>query len=679
MTASKTTLRLTIASFALAISATAFAVTTESFVLDGADAFFDGELEGTAVHSDGSVGPGAATERIAIENVPVAFCLVRRGDTSFVGTGTDGVVYRVEGDEVKVLAKTGELLVSSLAFGADGALYAGTLPNGRIYRIDPKSGAMKQFSIPEGAKHVWALHYDPKRGRLIAGTGPEGKVFAIDPIGRAKEIYKAQASHIMTLTGDDKGGVYAGTSDDAVVLRIAPDDAVSVVGSFPGNEVTAIDYHEGALAVAANQFKAPPGSQFTPIPTPSPPAGARQAGQSPRPRAGSGQLWRIDPDGRAEALVRRQDTHFTAVQWGKDGAIYAAGGDDGRIFRVQPDASYSIWVDVEERQVLALDMRGSSPSFVTGDGAAVYRVRPGRPRDAVWTSKALDARFVSKWGRLEWRGRGRLTFETRSGNTKDPGPTWSGWSKPLKQPGKVESPDGRFIQVRAKFPKDADAVLYALELFYLPQNQRARVSQVQGSRPPAKRGEEARQPAQTPATSINLSWQVENPDGDPLRYRIAYRQESQPVWRDMLTEDIILTEPKYSWDTSSIPDGHYVVRVDASDEERNPADLVLRSTATSESIRVDNHPPRIDQLEVRRGRVRGRVVDDLGPIARIQMAIDAGSWRDVFPTDSLLDSAREELDLPLGDLGPGPHIIAVRALDGGGNQANREITVNTKR
>lgn len=674
MKASKTTIRIAVASLVLAASATAFAVTTESFVLDSADDFFAGELQGTAVSSDGSVAPGAATQRIPIENVPVAFCMASRGDTIFIGTGTDGVVYRLEGKTMKAFARTGELLVSSLAFGADGALYAGTLPNGRIYRIEPKSGTMKRFSIPEGAQHIWALYYDPKRGRLIAGTGPEGKVFSIDAIGRATELYQAEAAHVRTLAGDGAGSIYAGTSDNAVVLRIAPNDTVSVVGDFPGNEVTAIDYYEGQLAVAANQFKTPPGAPFAPTPNQA----NRKGPRPPRPRAGTGEIWRVGGDGRTEALMGRKDTHFTTVQWGRDGAIYAGGGDDGRIFRVEPDGSYSIWVDVEERQVLSLDLRSKSPAFTTGDGAALYRVLPGPPREAIWTSAALDAHFTSTWGRLQWRGKGRLELETRSGNTKDPGATWSSWSKALKKPARVQSPPGRFIQIRAKFPKQSDAVLTAVELFYLPQNQRARVSQVQGTRPPPKRGEEARQPM-PPTTMINLSWKVANPDGDTLRYRLAYREESQSVWREMFGEDTVLTEPKYVWNTGSIPDGYYIVRVDASDEENNPPARTLRSNARSESIRVDNHPPRIVDFDVRRGRLRGRVVDDLGPIARIQMAIDAGNWRDVFPADLLLDSPNEELDLALDELSPGSHILAVRAFDAGGNQANREIIINIKR
>ena len=670
----KTILQIALLGLLLATSATVGALSTQSFVLDSADAFFKGELDGAAVHSDGSVRAGAATERTALENVPLAYSVVQKGGATFVGTGTDGTVYRFDGKNSKAFAKTGELLVASLTFGADGALYAGTLPNGRIYRIDPKSGKTKLFSSPEGAKHIWALHYDKRRGRLIAGTGPEGKLFSVDPLGRAKELYKADASHIMALSGDGKGSIYAGTSDDAVALRIRPDNQVEVVHDFPGTEITAIDFHDGQLAVASNKFKTAPGTQFKASSAKSAAAGR----PATRPRPGSGELWRVDAEGRAELLVSRKDAHFTAVQWGADGAIYAGGGHEGRILRVESDASYSIWVDVEERQVLALDLRAKNPSFVTGDGAAIYRVKPSKRRDAIWTSEPLDASFASTWGRLTWRGKGRFVFQTRSGNTKEPGDTWSAWSKGLKQPGLIVSPAGRFVQVRAKLPKDDSAILRAVQLFYLPQNQRARVSNILGARPPLQRGEKARRPL--PATTLlNLTWKAENPDKDSLRYRIAYREESQTTWREMLREDTVLTDTKYTWNTNSIPDGYYVVRVEASDEQANPEQLTLRSSATSEPIPVDNHPPRIEELKARKGRVLGRVVDTLGPIARIQLSIDAGPWRDIFPSDSLLDSPSERFDVPMGEFSGDSHIISVRAFDAAGNQANREITAKTGR
>jgi sugar lactone lactonase YvrE len=665
-------IRIALAALVLGTTASVAAVTTNSFKLDSADAFFQGELENTAVHSEGAVRLGAATERTELANVPLAYSVAHRGDTSFIGTGTTGAVYRVEGKVARKFADTGELVVSSLAFGRDGALYAGTLPNGRIYRIDPKSGATKRFAQPEGAKHVWALLYDRKRGKLLAGTGPEGTIFSVDSVGQAKPLYRAEGSHVMSLASDGRGDVLAGTSDSALLLRIGPDGRAHVVRDLPGNEVSAIDVIDGRIAVAVNQFKGAPGAQFK-APAPAP----RKPGAGPRPRPGSGQLWRIEPDGRAEMLLARKDTHFTDVQWGEDGAVFVAGGNEGRIFKVDPDASYSIWADVEERQVLALDLRSNRPLFVTGDGGAVYRVLAGRPKSATWTSAALDARFPSSWGRLSWRGEGRFVFQTRSGNTKDPGETWSDWSKDLKAPGRIASPGARFIQVRATFPKDATAELRAIELFYLRENQRARVHDVQGERPPSKRNEQERHPP-PPTTLVKVSWNIDNPDGDPLRYRLSYRADAQSLWREMFDEERVLTEAQYIWNTESIPDGHYIIRVEASDEEANPSDLTLRSVAVSEPISVDNHPPRIDELKVHKGRLRGRVVDALGPIARIQISMDAGPWRDIFPSDSLLDTGDERFELGLGELEAGSHILSVRAFDRAGNQANREITAKIR-
>jgi len=60
------------------------------------------------------------------------------------------------------------------------------------------------------------------------------------------------------------------------------------------------------------------------------------------------------------------------------------------------------------------------------------------------------------------------------------------------------------------------------------------------------------------------------------------------------------------------------------------------------------------------------------------MSIDAGTWRDVFPKDSLLDNRSEVFDVPLGDVSDGIHIVAIRAFDASGNQANREITAKKR-
>ena len=89
----------------------------------------------------------------------------------------------------------------------------------------------------------------------------------------------------MSLAGDGKGTIYAGTNDSALVMKVASDGKVTVVHDFPGNEVTAIDYYDGQLAVAANEFKIKPGTRFkTPAPVapvPASPAARRKGGRLP--------------------------------------------------------------------------------------------------------------------------------------------------------------------------------------------------------------------------------------------------------------------------------------------------------------------------------------------------------------------------------------------------------------
>ncbi|HEY8426752.1 MAG TPA: hypothetical protein VIL20_00195 [Sandaracinaceae bacterium] len=654
---------------------TAEAVSTERFVLDDAGSLGAGELIRTVVHSDGRVTIGPELARVALpDDVPLVYSAVRARDgTIFLGTGNDGRVFRVRGDRAELFAETRQLLVAALAIGEGGALYAGTLPEGRIYRIDER-GAVAELVRPEQAEHVWALVYDPGRRTLFAATGPEGRVYAIDRQGRATVWWDATAPHVMSLALGDDGALYAGTSEDAIVARITGPQRVEIVHDFPGNEITALAFRDGTLVVAANELPDPPNvTKATATDRSS--TGAR----APRPAPGKGRIFRIGRDGRAEEIYARDRGHVTSLSFTRDGAIAAGIGDDGLVVRVSPDRTWATWMDVDERQVRGVWFDGDAPFFVTGDGAALYRVTDAQPRDAIWESKVLDARFPARWGQLTWRGEGQLAFQTRSGNTERPDETWSEWSSELTSPGPIRSPAARFLQIRARYQRDPDAVLRAVTAYFLPQNQRAYVRDVrlEGENDAATKRMRAERQDYVPSPSVvyKIAWTVDNPDGDRLRYRLRYRAEDQSVWRDMLRESEVHTETHYSWNTSAVPDGWYVVRVEASDELDNAPALALRSSADSEPIRVDNHAPRIEQLRTNGARLTGRAVDALGPIARLEYAIDGGEWIALFPVDDLFDTAEERFEIDLSSLSPGTHIVAVRATDASGNVGSGEAQI----
>lgn len=663
-----------VATFA-AVTVPALAVSTRQFRIDDAASLSAGELDGTAVLSGGQVVVGVGLRRIELPNVAVAYSYARGADGAvYIGTGQEGKILRVRGDEVSVLAETQQLLVASLAVG-DGTLYAGTLPEGRIYAVDLARGEMRELVRPEGAEHVWALAWDARRRVLYAGTGPEAKVFSITPQGRAEVYWDGPGSHVMSLALDGQT-LYAGTSDEALVVRLTGPGRAEVVHDFPGNEITAIAAREGRLAVAANEFADPPASGAA---SKSTTGAASKTKSSNRPRPGKGRLWTVGSDSRVERVYQNDDGHFAAVQMAEDGTIYVGAGNDGRVYRVSPDRTSATWIDVDERQVLAIDLTARDPMFLTGDAGAMYRVLRERPHESVWTSKVLDARWDARWGEIAWRGDGRIQIQTRSGNTNEPGPTWSEWSAPMTTQGPIRSPAGRFLQIRARFDpaQGAATVLRAVTAYYLPQNQRAVVRNVGLKAPSGTDTPADALPA--PSARYTLTWQVDNDDSDTMRYRLRFRAEDQDVWREMLREHEPLTATEYTWDTASIPDGWYVVQVEASDEQANPEALTLRATGESEPLLIDNHAPRVEGLEARGTTVTGRAIDTLGPIAKLEYAVDGGEWKLFFPSDHLFDTAAERFELNVGALSAGSHIIAVRATDSGGNVGSAEAVVRIGR
>lgn len=672
----------------LCVAPGVFAVTTRHFSLDSARVLSAGKLDGTAVHSDGSVRPGVETRRLALEGVGVARALLVRPDgIAFVGTGNQGKIFKIESNKATVFSETGELAVTSLVSGFGGALFAATIPHGKIFRLDA-AGKASVFAQPAGADHVWALAFDDKRATLFAATGPEGKLFSIDAKGKAEVALDTDAAHVMALALDRDGTLYAGTDGEALLYKLRAPARAEVLYDFEGNEVTALAVRDGVLAVAANLFPKP-------SPTPQKPnkPDDKDDGKTTdktetdkatdRPKPGSGALWRIDAAGRARKLFTPDEGHLTAVEWAQDGAIYAASGKSGDIDRVEADGTYASWIDVDERQVLALGLSGAHPMFSTGDGAAVYRVLVGKAREALWTSKVLDAEFASRWGGLSWRGDGKLQFQTRSGNTDKPENGWSEWSSPLTAPGPIRSPTGRFLQIRAHLDTDKPSAIYAVTAYYVPQNQPVTLlnlnvapkKQTGGGRPDRASGDARK--AEAPTSVYTAEWEVTNPDGDDLRYRLSYRREGRGAWLPILKQDEILTRTNYEWTTEGVPDGFYRLRVQATDELDNPASGVLEATLDSEPFLLDNHPPHVEKLAWAGGTLRGIATDSMGPVSSLERSVDGGDWVPFDCEDGIFDTEREPFALPL-ELPKGVHVVAVRATDARRNVDVAELEVTAK-
>jgi hypothetical protein len=694
-----------LAAAGLLVAASALATTTRFFRQTTAKDFEEGEATSSMVLSSGEVVPGMKATRLALD-AAFAWCVAMSPDgrTAYFGTGDQGRIYAVpvaaSAGDAKKLAEIDAPWVTSLAARSDATLLAGSTPGGRIFAVDRKTGASRPFAkLP--AQHVWALLSDAKGGNTYAATGIPGQIFVIDGKGKERLLWDSGDKHVMALALGDKGVVLAGTADQAILYRVHPDGHAEALHDFEANEIRAIARVAGATYLAVNAFDRPNETPAAPIPGAQPGKGTKVA-PGPAPASGAqprsdqvkahAAVYRLDDDGRIEQVLALPDGYFTALLAGPGGQVYAASGTQGKIYRISPGLIVALAIDLPERQALSLVSTPEGFLVGAGDVGAIFRVRPAPAGEASYLSRVLDADGPARWGALRWTGSADLNFETRAGNTGKPDKDWSDWKK-LESPshqgqqgqGKVAGDHARYLQYRVGLPAQS-SVLRDVLTYYVPYNRRARVTEVYladaGPAPAASgaggaAGSVAISAAGTRSHSsvLKLRWKVENPDNDDLIYRLWFRQEGQTVWQ-LLGGPDPLSKPEYDWNTDSVPDGHYLIRVWASDEKVTPKDRALSFTFDSPSFLVDNTRPVVTDLQAHLPRMTGRVHDAASVISQIEFCIDGNDWRPAPPDDGILDELDEAFTIRLPpSLAAGPHIITVRAWDSADNVGSAHIQV----
>jgi hypothetical protein len=666
-----------LAALPLLVSSPAGAVGPRAFTLDTLDKLSGGDLKGVSVGSDGTVRAGWTLGNVPLQDATAIFATLPLADGSvLVGTSPSGKVFKIAGDQATLFADTKELAVTSLVQAQNGTIYAATIPSGKIFKI--AQGKADVHATLADAEHVWALALDKSRTALFAATGPQGKLFRVEASGASSVFFDSEEPHLVSVAVDDKGEVYAGSSGKAMLYKISGPGRATVLQDFPGEEVKAIAVAPGGwVYVVANEYGAPPEP-----PRRSPAAGRVPPGPSTagRVRPGKGRLFRFDALGRPEKMMEHTEFHYLSLALDDKGVPHVGTGDEGRVYSVDDAHMVKLVADSDERQVGGLAFVGGKWFVGSSDPAVFHRVISIGGPDSVWTSKVLDAGLRARYGHLSFRTSGQLEVSTRTGNVKTPDATWSAWSAPLAQNAVISSPPGRYIQVRARWARDPKASLEEVSIPFVTDNVRPVVTEVNAQQRGVTRdSKEGLQqsggelPKHDPV--VKITWKVDNPDQDQLRFKVQFRRENQTIWRDLTKADEVVTKTDYDWDTQALPEGKYRVRVEASDEGANPHELAMRHTMESGTVLVDNTPPAFRELTVAQRRLRARIVDGMGPILKIEMAIDGKlDWKPLTSADGILDTAEESVDTDLSKiLGPGPHIIAVRAYDAAGNFVVQEI------
>lgn len=717
--------------FALALSAfamNAFAVAPEFWRVRSADDFLAGDVAGFAVTSRGELRPGPALKKIATFNDPFVLSQVTapNGDHYF-GTGNDGKVYRLRGSELKVIYTAPEPEIYALAF-RDDALYVGSSPNGKVYRVGA-DGKGTAFFDPKQA-YIWSIATLPDGG-LAVGTGTEGQLFRVSANGEGKMLFDSPETHIRSLAVRSDGTILAGGSGKGRIYEVRADGSAHALYDSALNEISSIYVDPTGVAWAAGVSNVLPSSPpaakpATSQPTAQPSSTSASASQQPKKdettpaataevtfsfddasaasaQAGSGELYRINTDGFVE-IVRKFDREMIyAISGGANGAVLLSTGPQGRLYQFK-NGEVALLATVPEKQIVSISTRNGETTITTTNSGAVYQIQNALPEKAEFRSAAKDVERFSRFGhyRIEGTdiGDGHLAIAFRSGNTRTPDATWSSWSgTSTATDAQIDAPAGRYIQWRLTMPKPAsDVAVDTVTVSYINRNvapvidgltvQDPAVVFITGSYPPSPQVVEATNPDEygiftsleaprdknEPGKKVfrkgyrTINWRAHDDNGDSLRYSVAFRRKGSDRWLRLRDN---IEEASINFDTSQLPDGVYELRLVASDATDNP-DNPLTDTKEGIEFQVDNTPPSV-AFTTDGDDVVIHVTDKASPVGKVEYSADAQKWVRITPVDGIADSPDETYRVKRSAIA-GKFVI-VRATDAFYNVATESITL----
>jgi hypothetical protein len=172
-----------------------------------------------------------------------------------------------------------------------------------------------------------------------------------------------------------------------------------------------------------------------------------------------------------------------------------------------------------------------------------------------------------------------------------------------------------------------------------------------------------------------IVWDAVDENGDVLVYTISARRENESQWR-ILKKD--WREKIFAFDTVTLPDGVYFIKVEASDRPSNPVGMELGAEKISRPLVIDNSLPVVSNLQVSRTgsqlSLSFSAQDSFSHIKEVKFLIRPDGWRVAFPTDGICDSKREDFNMTLTLPGEFDNMITVKAIDSKGNVGVHQAT-----
>lgn len=726
--------------FFFAMCALCPAVTSTITRQKTAGAFLKGVTDEAVIGSEGTISLSRKSEEIdlgeLLDNVWMINTIVSdcQGDV-YLGTSPNGDIIKyskgkarriypdkcdcpekpVENDPNAEEPFTNEH-VFAMAMDSDGRLLAGISGEDcRLVRFDGE--IIEVLFSDERVRYIFAIVLD-EAGNIYLGTGPNGGVYRLNPLGKDAElIYDARDNSILSLAVGDESFVYAGGDQRGLVYKIdQKEKTATVLFDAEQDEITAllldndgnvyatatsaqvVKEHVKSSSIAAEKGAGRPdlnpepkemknngGTITLEIDNTSKDGSASKSASPPEVPKGTlpksaGRLYKISPEGFVTSIFSEMAVFYALAQ--KEDQLLLATGNNSQLFSINPDTEEKVvaFEDKQSSQMTALAVMCDHVFLGCANPAKLIRFEDEYASVGTYTSDLIDALQPAQWGKLQINADipdgCSIALSARSGNVNDiDDPTFSEWteSRQITEATLLGVPSGRFCQYRLTLKNsdnDETPVVKEVSVAHLIGNLAPKVTSVKMIRSGDK----------SKSGTYIVSWTAMDRNRDELIYQVDFRRAGRLGWIKLKDK---LTLTKYDWDSNTVEDGRYEVRVTADDRRGNTAETAMTGSRVSDVFVVDNTPPAIGSATVRVKKtavtLKFSAKDEFTVIGMASYTVDSNDeWIATLPDDSVYDTTKEDFTIHIKDLESGEHVVAVKISDDLENTVYKTFDISIK-
>ncbi|HUB26379.1 MAG TPA: hypothetical protein VL992_13205 [Tepidisphaeraceae bacterium] len=617
-----------------------------------------------------AIHPYGASEEIYKSDENNLTALATDGkDLLYVGTDPDGLVVRVnrQTKESFVMYNADEEEITALALDGQGNLYAATGEAAGPAAQPTETTPEGESGRPESPAEVPLPSKQPTPP--TPPPPPPPSPGQPPPIPQTTHIFLPRASDVRIIPV-----MFDGSDDNAEPSDDQPDQPTPPTQPTIPAQPSSDNSDNSGNAAQADNSAAP----------------AKPSGNA---------VYKIDSEGFVTEIFREPVVIYSMIASGD--VLLVGTGDDGEIYQINPIAEETVVVAKTDAKEVTAMLRARDGRIILGlsNTGGLATMTDGFASTGTYTSAVMDATQVSRFGVMQMHGTlpqgTSLTVSTRAGNVKDADAQgWTKWTPetPALEFLPITSPPARFLQYRITFSTTNDArtptikdVDVAYQLPHLAPVVRS--IKITDAPPPGQTAPPAPPPPGTPKSPDNtragtgvqtITWEADDLDNDNLVYSLYFRLAPAGEW--ILLKDK-LTDVTYNWDTRSVADGRYEVKVVASDALANEVGQGKIGSRISDVLVVVNTAPTIGDLKLTvngtTASISLRVAAPASTVASMEYSLDSNEdWQTVLPVDYIFDKPDETVNFSVGDLSPGAHQITLRATDARGNIGYQTVTVN---